>query len=347
MDSHEKITVLLVEPSQRSCVRQILPTLEAMQEMVAGDIERTFPFPYDPDLALVSNEDAIALDLPENRSLTGAYDDRRYVQGAFFLANVSEDGMFCSLSNEQIKRYTSRYDSTIIYDLRRSRKAKVRKPAPEQAADIEMNPVGVFSDLEAIRPNIRFTDASDHTLFHIPDGDNLLVSRSSGEEDLLPCHYIDERRAWIGDEIWQISQFARLMEENGDTYRPEYPEAGDVCDTYEVYQLKKTRDTGYGVMSYAEAGEQVRPKYYRRVYTGVLAPQVTLEDLFRKHNRFQRPFTAKMRDMSISDIIVCNRGGQRQAFYVDRNGFTECQEFLKPPRRSRSTAAKKRTTLTR
>ena len=236
MDSHEKITVLLIEPLEKPIARQTLPTLEAMQEMVGGWIERVFPFPDDPDVAVICNEDAIALDLPENRSLTGAYDDYHYVQGTFFLANFSEDGTFRSLSEEQIKRYTSRYSGTIICDLRRGRKAKARKPAPEQAADIEMNPAGVFSDLEANRPNICFTDASDHTLFHIPDGDSLLVSHSSGEEDLLPCHYIDERRAWIGNEIWQVSQFAKLMEENGDTYRPEYPEAGDVCDTYEVYR---------------------------------------------------------------------------------------------------------------
>ena len=72
------------------------------------------------------------------------------------------------------------------------------------------------------------------------------------------------------------------------------------------------------------------------MYAGVLAPTVTLEGLFRKHNSDSRPFGQRMRSLSVSDIVVLNRGGERQAFYVDRFGFTECKEFLKSPRRTRS-----------
>lgn len=75
--------------------------------------------------------------------------------------------------------------------------------------------------------------------------------------------------------------------------------------------------------------------HYQRAYRGVLAPSTTLDDLFDRHNMDSRPFGQRMRSMSVSDVVVLNRGGEEKAFYVDRLGFEEVPQFLKPPVRKR------------
>lgn len=47
------------------------------------------------------------------------------------------------------------------------------------------------------------------------------------------------------------------------------------------------------------------------------------------YNYDTRPFRGKMRYMSMSDVIIINRGGEKNAYYVDTIGFKEADEFLK------------------
>ncbi|MEG1525808.1 MAG: YodL domain-containing protein, partial [Clostridia bacterium] len=68
-------------------------------------------------------------------------------------------------------------------------------------------------------------------------------------------------------------------------------------------------------------------------------PKVTLDDLFMKHNRDNRPFGRDMRSMSVSDVLVINQGGKRRAYYVDSIGFQEVQQFLP---KARTTPKKER-----
>ena len=42
-----------------------------------------------------------------------------------------------------------------------------------------------------------------------------------------------------------------------------------------------------------------------------------------------------MRSLSMSDVIVLNRGGEEKAYYVDTVGFQEAKRFLNPPIRKR------------
>ena len=52
---NEKITVLLVEPGKYPKPIEIEDTLEAMQEVVGGDIEEYMPF--DDEVAIICNEE--------------------------------------------------------------------------------------------------------------------------------------------------------------------------------------------------------------------------------------------------------------------------------------------------
>ena len=62
-----KIKVLLVEPEKYPKEIVIDDTLEAMQEVVGGDIEEYMPF--DDDVAIICNEEGKMRGLPLNRAV--------------------------------------------------------------------------------------------------------------------------------------------------------------------------------------------------------------------------------------------------------------------------------------
>ena len=189
---------------------------------------------------------------------------------------------------------------------------------------------------------VRFIDSEYHQLFTVPDGANIVLTRLDGTHCTLPCRYIDDFHAIIGNEPFHIHQFALIQEQRGAVYMPEHPGAADICDTYEVYQLKDVSKTPYGFCSYKAAKDKLHPSHYVKVYAGVLAPGVTLDGIFAKHNQDLRPRRMEIRSMSVSDVVVLNRGGMKKAYYVDNIGFREAEQFLKPPTRSKKRAGQER-----
>lgn len=182
----------------------------------------------------------------------------------------------------------------------------------------------------------RFIDSSYNTLFTVPDGANIIVTDMDGRESVLECRYIDDAHVAVGGTgAYHICEFAELQERNGRLYRPEHPKAGDCCDTYTIYQLRDTLAVPYSYMPYEAAAKKIHPSHYYKAYQGMLAPGVTLESLYRKHNMDERPFGQRMRSLSMSDVVVVERGGQKTAYYVDRVGFTQTERFLHPPLQQR------------
>ncbi len=92
--------------------REIPDTLEAMRDIVGGDIEAAYPF-QEP-VAVVCNAEGKFLDLPYNRPLIDEnglpYD---IVCGTFFLVGVGAED-FVSLTDEQLQRYKSLYDHVVV-----------------------------------------------------------------------------------------------------------------------------------------------------------------------------------------------------------------------------------------
>lgn len=194
---------------------------------------------------------------------------------------------------------------------------------------------------------IRFIDSRYHPLFSIPDGGNIVRTNLNGRQDVLCCEYIDETHAKIGGSaVYHICQFAEFQEQTGAVYAPEFPRRGDVCDTYEFYQIQDTRNVTYSFLPYQSAIGKLRRDDYLKVYAGVLAKEVTLEDLFLKHNRDNRPYGQKIRSLSVSDVVILIRNGIPKAYYVDLAGFQEVPEFLdqqpQAQRRMHPTQKKKR-----
>ena len=79
-----------------------------------------------------------------------------------------------------------------------------------------------------------------------------------------------------------------------------------------------------------------------KVYAGALAPGVTLDAIFAKHNQDMRPRRMEIRSMSVSDVVVLNRGGTKKAYYVDNIGFQKAEQFLKPPARNKKRPGQER-----
>ena len=202
--------------------------------------------------------------------------------------------------------------------------------------DVPVNIRGVlaFPNEEGGR-KIRFIDSGYNTLFHVPDGGSIFFTTFDDQRKLLPCRYIDDYHAVIGNDTFHICEFAEFAQREGAVYAPEHPQEGDICDTYTIYQIKDTREIPYSFEPYDYARRKLWIGHYQRAYRGVLAPSTTLDDLFDRHNMDSRPFGRRMRSMSVSDVVVLNRGDEEKAFYVDQTDFKEAPQFLNPPVRKR------------
>ena len=191
-----------------------------------------------------------------------------------------------------------------------------------------VNIMGVmaFPNPNGVR-DIRFIDSHYNALFKVPDGDNVVITHFDGSVVVRRCTYIDDTHAMIGNSVYHICEFAEAIELCGNTYAPERPQEGDVCDTYEIYQLRDVVKSGYAFRSYDDAKGKIKASDYHRVYAGMLAPNVSLDYLYEKHNRDDRPFGRGMWSLSMSDVIVVHHGDERKAFYVDSAGYQELEQF--------------------
>ena len=75
-----------------------------------------------------------------------------------------------------------------------------------------------------------------------------------------------------------------------------------------------------------EDGITIDAANYKCVYSGRLHENEKLDDLYAIFND-KPPADYKAHSMSVSDVIITNRGGDMQAYYVDRFGFAELPDF--------------------
>ena len=108
--------VLLVKPCQRPTVIDIDGTLESMQTLVGGMIQALYL--VDDTAAIICNDEGKLLGLPPNRMLFDPDSSKvcDVVAGDFFVCNAPPDAEnFESLTDEQITRYTKRFQALEIF----------------------------------------------------------------------------------------------------------------------------------------------------------------------------------------------------------------------------------------
>ena len=101
-------------------------------------------------------------------------------------------------------------------------------------------------------------------------------------------------------------------------------------DRYAIYHVDEdTPGKQHLFMNMAmviEDGITIDAANYKCVYSGRLYENEKLDDLYAMFND-NPPADYKAHSMSVSDVIITNRGGDMQAYYVDRFGFAELPDF--------------------
>ena len=108
-----------------------------------------------------------------------------------------------------------------------------------------------------------------------------------------------------------------LLESDGNRYGIYQINSGQEERGYQFLSLEATKEMGFTVDG----------KDYQMVYSERLRDATTLDNLFERFN-IERPNDFTGHSMSVSDVIIMNRGGRLTAYYVDSFGFTELPDFV-------------------
>lgn len=101
------MNVLVVEPGVAPYEKEV-NGLKEMQATVGGLI--TVIYPYEEQVAIVSNDESILEGMPFNRSVEGGYGG---IFGTFFVCGLGEED-FCSLPPEQMERFKKKFHQAEI-----------------------------------------------------------------------------------------------------------------------------------------------------------------------------------------------------------------------------------------
>ena len=101
------MNVLVVEPGMAPYEKEV-NGLKEMQATVGGLI--TVIYPYEEQVAIVSNDESILEGMPFNRSVEGGYGG---IFGTFFVCGLGEED-FCSLPPEQMERFKKKFHQAEI-----------------------------------------------------------------------------------------------------------------------------------------------------------------------------------------------------------------------------------------
>lgn len=99
---------------------------------------------------------------------------------------------------------------------------------------------------------------------------------------------------------------------------------------FAIYQMDSGDEHTYqfmGIESAKSLGYTIDGKDYRMVYAAPWMPTITLDNIFERFN-IDRPEDFRGHSLSVSDVIVINRGAEITAYYVDSFGFQKLPEFV-------------------
>lgn len=103
-------------------------------------------------------------------------------------------------------------------------------------------------------------------------------------------------------------------------------------ERYGIYQIRDDspgRNFEFMSLDFAQShGYTVNKNDYELVYADKLYPAETLDTLYEKFN-INHPADFRGHSLSVSDVVVMNRGGEVKAFYVDSVTFQELPDFYK------------------
>jgi len=130
---------------------------------------------------------------------------------------------------------------------------------------------------------------------------------------------------------WEMSPLYAELSAQKSEPAAEAEIADDNPASFSIFQVKDIEEMRYhrfASLKQLEADNlPVDRANYDLAYTAPLPPKQTLEELFEKFNN-EHPKDYTGRSMSVSDVVVIERGGESTAHYVDNFGFAEVPVFL-------------------
>lgn len=139
---------------------------------------------------------------------------------------------------------------------------------------------------------------------------------------------------WLEDTITEGTDISERVDRTMYPFKYDYTLEEEMFrgngDRYAIYHVDEdTPGKQHLFMNMAmvkEDGITIDAANYKCVYSGRLHENEKLDDLYAVFND-NPPADYKAHSMSVSDDIITNRGGDMQAYYVDRFGFAELPEF--------------------
>ena len=139
---------------------------------------------------------------------------------------------------------------------------------------------------------------------------------------------------WLEDTITEGTDISERVDRAMYPFKYDYTLEEEMFrgngDRYAIYHVDEdTPGKQHLFMNMAmvkEDGITIDAANYKCVYSGRLHENEKLDDLYAMFND-NPPADYKAHSMSVSDVIITNRGGDMQAYYVDRFGFAELPEF--------------------
>ena len=176
---------------------------------------------------------------------------------------------------------------------------------------------------------IRFIDPEYNTLFSIPDGSSIVMTCLNGNKKVRQCSYVDDLHAKIGGAVTYLHRFAWFSQKAGVIYEPADlmllpAESG----YYEIYQIEQLDKVECVVTEGGCPQVTIHGVNYRKAFAAMLAPCVTIDDLYRQHSVDSRFDIQKLKTVSASDVFVLKRRSREKAYYIDAAGIHEIPDFL-------------------
>ena len=139
---------------------------------------------------------------------------------------------------------------------------------------------------------------------------------------------------WLEDTITEGTDISERVDRAMYPFKYDYTLEEEMFrgngDRYAIYHVDEdTPGKQHLFMNMAmvkEDGITIDAANYKCVYSGRLHENEKLDDLYAVFND-NPPADYKAHSMSVSDVIITNRGGDMQAYYVDRFGYEELPDF--------------------
>ena len=235
------------------------------------------------------------------------------------------------LSNEKSEQEKQAEKNDITTDALSGKRQEQTEPMPDPTISIaERNDYG-YTDMDILPLNQdRALDLlnQDFTIY--------LLFNDNTEAMVFDTNEIIEHDGIFGIERddWQKSKEYRAPGNKTNQLQEAEIESEFISgkeDSYAIFQImdgaEMARDYRFEGLAYLEQrGWEVNRNNYAIVHTEPLTPDMSLEDISQKFNDPPKDFSGH--SLSVSDVVVLNKGGEITSHYVDSIGFSELSAFL-------------------